>query len=170
MTEFIGKIVHIILRSRYRKSTAIFPTVFAPPLVIDIIRKSNLVERWVLQEESFVEYEAYDSTELVLLCQTLFSFVNQMPTLADVDFYSISSLEGQVLASDSIKVGFDNNACLKVHKFKSARTNYGTLYLSVIYDTANNGSKEIGVSKQVLFLNSYSRKLPLHHHFLRHLS
>jgi hypothetical protein len=135
--------------------------------VIDIIRKNSLVERWVLQEESFIEYESYDSTELVLLCQTLFSFVNQMPTLADVDFYSISSLEGQVLASDSIKVGFGDDSCLKVHKFKSARTNFGTLYLSVIYDTANGGSKETGVSKQVLFLNSYARTLQLHHHFLR---
>lgn len=139
LTEFIGKIVHIILRSRFKKSTEILSSLFSPPLVLDIVSQGSLVERWVLQEEAFINYEINDSTGLVLLCQSLFSFVNQT-LVRDVDSYSISSLDGQILASDSttLNVGFDDTACLKVFKFKSAKTDHGTLHLSVVYDTAKD--------------------------------
>lgn len=143
LTEFIGKIVHIILRSRFKKSTIMLST---PSLVLDVSRQGSLVERWVLQEETLEEHNLYDSTELVLLCQTLFSFINQMPPLKDVDAFNISSLEGQVLASDSsLNFGFDDNAQLRVHKFKSAKTNHGKLYLSVVYDAAKEDSQEAGI-------------------------
>lgn len=156
LSEFIDKIVHIILRSRFKKSSNVFMSIFTPPLVLDIIRQGSLVERWVLQDEAFTEYEINDSTELVLLCQSLFSFINQTPSPTDVDTFSISSLDGQVFASDSgtLNVGFDDTACLRVYRFKSATTDYGTLHLKVVYDVVKEVPRlitETPVSKEQVF-------------------
>ena len=136
LQDFIRKIVDIILRSRFQNITKEISG-FAPSLVLDIICQSKLVERWVLQEEAFTDYDIKDSTELVILCQSLFSHIKQFTLLNEADSYSISSLDGQFLASDSaiLNVGFHETANLKVYKFKSANTGRGTLFLSVVYDT-----------------------------------
>ncbi|KAI8814671.1 hypothetical protein BJ742DRAFT_184580 [Cladochytrium replicatum] len=133
------------------------------PLNLDIFMPSTrtLVERWVVSYEPsdrMPTSEYTDVTDLILLVQSLYSYVRLMPihsslsdgVIAKSDLgHCLSTADGFVLSSPADECetyaddddpnlhaspAFDLSARLKVYKFRTAMTSFGKLHLSVVFD------------------------------------
>jgi len=129
----------------------------------------RLLERWVVSYEPTNGHDSVnkgrnskvDTTDFILLVQSLYSYIRLMPLhslLSDSSIkksdlqYCISTADGFLLLPlleeqnndiefcDIGSSGFDLSAKLKVYKFTKASTNLGNLHISVVYD-ANINSK-----------------------------
>ncbi|KAJ3243283.1 hypothetical protein HDU78_000671 [Chytriomyces hyalinus] len=150
------------------------------PLHIDVASSSAavLLERWVVsyvphshsdqpsfQSQSRPDASAFTS-ELVLLAQSLYSYIRLMPLHSILQSPSspphlatcISTADGTILthpdipsnsvfasypshllnstASNHQPVSFSQKAKLRAYRFRGARSTFGTLHLSVVYDAS----------------------------------
>lgn len=136
----------------------------------------RLLERWVVSYEPNNDKEKMnksrnskvDTTDLILLVQSLYSYIRLMPLhslLSDKSIkksdlqYCISTADGYLLLPlfegenndiefcDVGSSGFDLSAKLKVYKFTKASTTLGNLHISVVYDAnINNNNPSTNVS------------------------
>ncbi|TPX50019.1 hypothetical protein SeMB42_g02397 [Synchytrium endobioticum] len=123
------------------------------PVNVDIFVSASrrLMERWIISFEHYNSdrVTSNDVTDLILLAQSLYSYVRLLPlqsALSEGNLrksslqYCVSTADGCILASsedngyETGSSGFDLSAKLKVYKFRSASTSYGKLHLSVVYD------------------------------------
>ncbi|TPX30759.1 hypothetical protein SmJEL517_g05736 [Synchytrium microbalum] len=167
--EFVSKINHTVLRSRCALHTNLDGNVLdvealnectgfwqnSVPFNIDIFTaKRRLMERWVISFEQSTSDKkmsvSTDVTDLILLAQSLYSYVRLLPlqnAILEGNLsksalqYCVSTADGRVLAlstndaQESGSSGFDLSAKLKVFKFRSAKLDCGRLNLSVVYDS-----------------------------------
>jgi len=122
----------------------------------------RLLERWVVSYEPNNDSDTMnkgrnskvDTTDFILLVQSLYSYIRLMPLhslLSDNSIqksdlqYCISTADGFLLLPlleqnndvdfcDIGSSGFDLSAKLKVYKFTKASNNLGNLHISVVYD------------------------------------
>ncbi|OUM68820.1 hypothetical protein PIROE2DRAFT_57797 [Piromyces sp. E2] len=135
----------------------------------------RLLERWVVSYEPTNEHEPLnkgrnskvDTTDFILLVQSLYSYIRLMPIhslLSDNSIkksdlqYCISTADGFLLLPlledqnndiefcDIGSSGFDLSAKLKVYKFTKASTHLGNLHISVVYDANVNNKNPSNLS------------------------
>jgi len=158
-------------RTRSSSISNIYP-VKAPMSSNPFATKFNnkrLLERWVVSYEPNNNQQLnnkgrnskVDTTDLILLVQSLYSYIRLMPLhslLTDKSIkkndlqYCISTADGFLLLPlfegensdiefcDVGSSGFDLSAKLKVYKFTKASTTLGNLHISVVYDANINNS------------------------------
>ncbi|ORX91455.1 hypothetical protein K493DRAFT_339341 [Basidiobolus meristosporus CBS 931.73] len=165
--EFVNKIGQIILKARVGQSTAtqqvedtsaslkpkratrslakaLHAWNSGVPIHIHVFKKSDhaLLECWTINFESWDskpnERSKLDSTQLVLLLQSIYSQIRYLPLHSLITRgifpkeeieYSIASYSS-VCSTDCFPSGVD----LTNHQFKSAATSFGTLKVGVIYE------------------------------------
>ncbi|ORX50394.1 hypothetical protein BCR36DRAFT_327208 [Piromyces finnis] len=162
-------------RVRSSSISNIYPTFKKTPSTSSSNKFNNkrLLERWVVSYELNDELESItkgrnskiDTTDFILLVQSLYSYIRLMPlhsllsdnSIKKTDLqYCISTADGFLLLplleeqNNDIEYchigssGFDLSAKLKVYKFNKASTNLGNLNISVVYD-ANVNNKNPAV-------------------------
>ncbi|KAI8610902.1 hypothetical protein BC830DRAFT_1143695 [Chytriomyces sp. MP71] len=183
---FVGKIVATVVRQRSAlNSTATPETHFlarghgfwtaSVPIHVDVAVASLLVERWVLAFEPSDSSEDVSVAEIVLLAQSLYSYLRLMPmhplvqTAQDQLVCSISTPEVSILHSQfsssqrhhlSDPVSFSPTAKLRAYRFRSARSSAGTLHLSVIYDASITSASLATFLRQSSFASSITSNTP----------
>ncbi|KAJ1562014.1 hypothetical protein HK096_002441 [Nowakowskiella sp. JEL0078] len=125
------------------------------PINIDVFlsKTRTLVERWVVSFEQSERMHNADTTDLILMVQSLYSHIRLMPIhvhlgdgilkksdlqhcIVTADGFSLSSYDNFGSGPIStLSAGFDLRAKLKVHKFRTAVASFGLLHLSVMYDS-----------------------------------
>ncbi|KAJ3016076.1 UNVERIFIED_CONTAM: hypothetical protein HDU68_012441 [Siphonaria sp. JEL0065] len=153
---FVAKIVHTI--ARYRSNTtegndsslnnlSLFLSSAASsafwsqlmPLHLDVVLKDVVAERWVLAYEQLTNLHCSNTTELILLSQSLYSHIRLLPVHASKNMgLRIATADGRLLYSSAQNThrSFSPTAKLRAYRFKSASSPHGLLHLSVVYDAA----------------------------------
>ncbi|KAJ3012710.1 UNVERIFIED_CONTAM: hypothetical protein HDU68_001064 [Siphonaria sp. JEL0065] len=153
---FVAKIVHTIARYRSPSTTSndsslnnlsLFLSSAASsafwsqlmPLHLDVALKDVVAERWVLAYEQLTNLHCSNTTELILLSQSLYSHIRLLPVHASKNMgLRIATADGRLLNSSAQNThrSFSPTAKLRAYRFKSASTPHGLLHLSVVYDAA----------------------------------
>jgi hypothetical protein len=169
-----------LTRTRSSSISNIYPvkasTSFNP--VSTKFNNKRLLERWVVSYEPNNKESSnksrnskVDTTDLILLVQSLYSYIRLMPLhslLSDKSIkkndlqYCISTADGFLLLPlfegdnndvdfcDVGSSGFDLSAKLKVYKFTKASTTLGNLHISVVYDAnINNSNSSTNISHSI---------------------